>query len=474
MDGGPSRRTIPAGDAGTKRMLFAEQQQPAGSALSTKRAATYTARPQIPAGSPVTATIGDGARKAALAFIFVTVLIDILAFGLIIPVLPHLVLQFTGGDILEATWWVGVFGTLFAAIQFFSAPVQGALSDRFGRRPVILLSCFGLGVDFIFMAVAQSLPWLLVGRVVSAVFSASFTTANAYIADVTEPAKRAQAYGMIGAAFGLGFIIGPAIGGELGHIDIRLPFWFAAVLALLNFTYGLFVLPESHPVAHRTPRLDWSHVHPFGTLKLLARYPRIWGLAAVVFLLGLAHYVYPSVFVLFADVAYGWDERIVGRVLGVVGVLSVIVNALLVKRAVAAFGERRALLLGLACGFAGFTIYGVAPTGMAFLMGMPVMALWALAMPSTQALVTRQVGPEAQGRIQGALSSLSSLAGIVGPALYTAIFGWFIGPHAPLHLPGAPFLLAAMLLLASLLVAWRYARPPAPAHAAVPGPVAAD
>lgn len=432
------------------------------------RAATwtppYTAR-LLPPDPPVTAPAGTGARKAALAFIFVTVLIDILAFGLIIPVLPHLIIQFTGGDVLAATGWVGVFGVLFAAIQFFSAPVQGALSDRFGRRPVILLSCLGLGVDFIFMAVAQSLPWLLVGRVVSAVFSASFTTANAYIADVTEPARRAQAYGMIGAAFGLGFIIGPALGGELGHHDIRLPFWFAAGLALLNFGYGLFVLPESHPPERRTPRFDWSHVHPFGTLKLLGRYPKIWGLAGVIFLLGLAHYVYPSVFVLFADVAYGWDERVVGRVLGVVGVLSVIVNALLVKRVVAAIGERRALLAGLTCGLVGFAIYGVAPTGTVFLMGLPVMALWALAMPSTQALVTRQVGPEVQGRIQGALTSLGSLAGIIGPALYTAIFGWFIGPRAPAHLPGAPFLLAGLLLACALAVAWRYARAPAPGPA---------
>ena len=418
----------------------------------------------------MTATVGNGARKAALAFIFVTVLIDILAFGLIIPVLPHLLMQFTGGDVVKAAGWVGVFGVLFAAIQFFSAPVQGALSDRFGRRPVILLSCFGLGVDFIFMAVAQSLPWLLVGRVFSAVFSASFTTANAYIADVTEPAKRAQAFGMIGAAFGLGFIVGPAIGGQLGHYDIRLPFWFAAALALLNFTYGLFVLPESHPVERRTKQFDVRSVHPFAALSLLRNYRAIWGLAAVVFLVNLAHYVYPSVFVLFADVAYGWDERIVGYVLGVVGVLSVIVNAVLVKKIVGGIGERRALMLGLACGVVGFTIYGFAPTGTVFLMGMPIMALWALAMPSTQALVTRQVGPEVQGRIQGALTSLASLAGVAGPAIYTSIFALFIGDHAPAKLPGAPFLLAGMLLLAALLVAWRFAR--APATSAAPPAIA--
>jgi DHA1 family tetracycline resistance protein-like MFS transporter len=405
-------------------------------------------------------TAVHGARKAALAFVFVTVLIDILAFGLIIPVLPHLLMDFVGNDTVRAAHWVGVFGVLFASIQFVSAPIQGALSDRFGRRPVILLSCLGLGVDFVFMALAQSLPWLLVGRVVSAIFSASFTTANAYIADVTEPAKRAQAYGMIGAAFGLGFIIGPAIGGELGAIDIRLPFWFAAGLAILNFAYGLFVLPESLPHERRTARFDWAHANPLGALKLLGRYRAIWGLAGVVFLINLAHYVYPSVFVLFADYAYGWDARTVGRVLAVVGVFSVIVNALLVKKAVARFGERRSLLLGLACGVVGFTIYGFAQTGMVFLMGLPIMALWALAMPSTQALVTRQVGPEVQGRVQGALSSLASLAGIVGPGVYPFVFGWAITDGAPLHLPGAPFLLAGVLLAGAGLVAWRFARAP--------------
>ena len=406
----------------------------------------------------MTSDAAPGARKAALAFIFVTVLIDILAFGLIIPVLPHLLVQFTAGDIVKATHWVGIFGVLFAAIQFFSAPVQGALSDRFGRRPVILLSCLGLGVDFIVMAMAQTLPWLLIGRVFSAVFSASFTTANAYIADVTEPSKRAQAFGMIGAAFGLGFIIGPAIGGQLGHYDIRLPFWFAAGLALLNFVYGLFVLPESHPVERRTRRFDVRSVHPFAALSLLRNYRAIWGLAAVIFLVNLAHYVYPSVFVLFADVAYGWDERAVGYVLGVVGVLSVIVNAVLVKRIVASLGERRALLLGLACGVVGFTIYGFAPTGTVFLMGLPIMALWALAMPSTQAMVTREVGPEVQGRIQGALTSLASLAGVIGPGIYTLVFAGFIGDRAPTHLPGAPFLLAGVFLACAGLVAWRFAR----------------
>lgn len=420
----------------------------------------------------MTESVVPGARKAALAFIFVTVLIDILAFGLIIPVLPHLIEEFVGGDTATAAYWVGVFGTLFAAIQFVSAPIQGTLSDRYGRRPVILLSCLGLGLDFIFMALAGTLPWLLVGRVISAITSASFTTANAYIADVTAPEKRAQAFGMIGAAFGLGFIVGPVIGGFLGEIDLRYPFWGAALLALCNFAYGWFVLPESLPKDKRTSKFDWAHANPLGSLLLLKRYPQVFGLAAVVLLINLAHYVYPSVFVLFADYRYGWGPQAVGYVLAVVGVFSVIVNALLVKRAVAAWGERRTLLLGLACGVVGFTVYGFASVGWMFLAGIPVMALWAFAMPATQALVTRQVGPGEQGRVQGALTSLVSLAGIAGPAIYTAVFAWFIGDRASVHAPGAPFLLAGAMLLAALVVAWRFARVAQSAATAAPLPAA--
>lgn len=406
-----------------------------------------------------------GARKAALIFIFVTVLIDILAFGLIIPVLPHLVKQFAGGateaaKTVSAAHWIGLFGFVFSLIQFVTAPIQGALSDRFGRRPVILLSCFGLGVDFIFMALADSLPWLFVGRVISAVFSASFTTANAYIADITPPEKRAQAFGMLGAAFGLGFIIGPALGGWLSVIDLRFPFWGAAFLALCNFVYGWFVLPESHPREDRSPTFDWRHANPLGSLKLLRSYPQIWGLAAVVFLINLAHFVYPNVFVLFADYRYGWQPETVGIVLAVVGVCGVIVQAGLVKHAVAAWGERRALLFGLSAGVIGFSIYGWAPTGMLFLMGIPIMAFWGFAMPSTQALVTKQVDRTMQGRVQGALSSLMSLAGIIAPQFYTGIFAWFIGKNAPSHQPGAPFWAAGLLLVVALVMAWRFARAP--------------
>jgi DHA1 family tetracycline resistance protein-like MFS transporter len=410
-------------------------------------------------GSPtitdtVTEPVPPRARRAALVFIFIVVLIDVLAFGLIIPVLPHLIENFAGGETAHAAYWMAVFGFVFAAIQFVTSPIQGALSDRFGRRPVILLSCLGLGLDFIFMALAGTLPWLLVGRVISGITSASFTTANAYVADVVPADQRAKSYGMIGAAFGVGFIVGPMIGGWLGEINLRLPFWFAAGLALTNFLYGWFVLPESLPPEKRSARFDWAHANPLGSLVLLKRYPQVFGLAAVVFLANLAHYVYPSIFVLFADYRFGWGPKEVGWVLALVGVFSVIVNVVLVGRAVKWFGERRTLLLGLACGVIGFMVYGLADIGWVFLVGLPISALWALAAPATQALITREVGPEVQGRIQGALMSLVSMAGIVGPALFAGSFGYFIGAGAPLHLPGAPWYLAALLLGGAVAIAW--------------------
>ncbi|HEY5850128.1 MAG TPA: TCR/Tet family MFS transporter [Lysobacter sp.] len=406
-------------------------------------------------------------RSAALAFIFVTILIDVLSFGLIIPVLPHLIEQFAGGDTAHAAYWVAAFGFLFAAIQFVTSPIQGALSDRFGRRPVILISCLGLGLDFVFMALAPSLVWLLVGRIISGITSASFTTANAYVADVTPADKRAKSYGLLGAAFGVGFIIGPLIGGELGEIDLRLPFWFAAGLALVNFCYGWFVLPESLPKEKRSTRFDWSHANPLGSLVLLKRYPQVFGLAAVVFIANLAHYVYPSVFVLFADYQYKWGPREVSYVLAVVGVLNVIVQAGLVGRIVHAIGERRALIIGLCFGAVGFAIYGFADVGWVFLIGLPISAIWGLAAPSTQALITRQVGADVQGRIQGALMSLVSLAGIIGPAVFAGSFGYFIDDRAPVHLPGAPFLIASGLLCVAVVIAWRYARVPVEAAPAV-------
>lgn len=403
--------------------------------------------------------LAGGRRRAALAFIFITVLIDILSFGVIIPVLPHLIQQFSGGQTDVASYWIAVFGTSFALIQFVCSPIQGALSDRFGRRPVILLSCFGLGIDFVIMALAPNLAWLFVGRLLSAMTSASITTANAYIADVTPPEGRARGFGMLGAAFGIGFVIGPVIGGWLGEIDLRYPFWFAAGLALLNVCYGLFVLPESLPREQRSPRFDFAHANPVGAFALLRQHRQLFGLVGVVFIANLAHYVYPSIFVLFADYRYGWSQSDVAWVLAGVGVLSALVNGLLVGRIVARLGERRAILLGLGCGVLGFLLYGAADVGWLFLLGLPVSALWALAGPATQSLITSRVDAREQGRIQGAVTSLVSLAGIVGPGLFAISFGYFISDRAPVHLPGVPFYLAGALLAVGVGMAWRYARP---------------
>lgn len=403
-------------------------------------------------------------RPAGLPFIWITVALDLLALGIVIPVLPHLVKQFSGGATADAAWWVGVFGSAFALTQFFASPLQGALSDRFGRRPVILLSNLGLGLDFVLMAVAQTLPVLFLGRVLAGLTSASISTANAYIADVTPPDRRAGAFGALGAAFGVGFVLGPALGGVLGEWDVRLPFWVAAGLAFANLAYGLVVLPESLPPERRTPRFDVRRANPLGAFLLLARSPGVGGLATVVFLSQLAHYVLPSVYVLYTDYRYGWSERDVGLTLALVGLCNASVQAGLVRWLVPRIGERRAALAGLGCGAAGFVWMAWAPTGAAFLGSIPLMALWGLAGPSLQSLMTRRVGAEVQGRLQGALASVTATAGIVGPLLFTSVFRGFIDGTPATPWPGAPFLLAAALLLLGAGMAWRAARTDARPH----------
>lgn len=397
-------------------------------------------------------------RRAAVIFIFVTVLIDILAFGIIIPVLPHLIEQMTGGTVSNAAWWVGIFGTVFATVQFICSPIQGALSDRFGRRPVILLSNLGLGLDFVFMAIAPSLWLLFAGRIVSGMTAASFTTANAYIADVTPPEKRAAAFGLLGGAFGIGFIIGPALGGFLGGIDLRLPFWVAAALALTNFMYGFFILPESLPPERRAARFELRTANPIGALKLLRRNSTLFGLATVMFLFYLAHYVLQTVFVLYADYRYDWGPQAVGYVLALVGACDGTVQAFLTGRLTARFGERRVMLAGLAFGAAAFAVMGLSSIGWVFLIGIPLMSLWGLSGPPIQSIMTRQVHPDEQGRLQGGVTSLGSFAGIFGPYLFAQIFAFWIAPARTLHIAGMPFLVAAALLTLGTVVAFRATR----------------
>ena len=397
------------------------------------------------------------ARPAALAFIFITVVLDVLAMGIIIPVLPGLVRDFLGGDTARAAEVFGVFGTTWAAMQFVCSPVIGVLSDRFGRRKVILLSNFGLGLDYIVMALAPSLAWLFVGRVVSGITGASWTTAGAYISDVSPPEKRAQSFGVIGAAFGLGFVLGPALGGVLGNVNPRLPFWAAATLTLVNALYGLFVLPESLPPGKRRP-FAWKRANPVGSLKLLRSHHELWGLASVNFLYFVSHQVLQNVFVLYAAYRYGWDEQTMGLTLAGVGVGSMIVQGGLVRPIVGAIGERRALLLGLTGGAIGMAWWGLAPTGAWFWAAIPFSSFMGLYSPSAQGLMTRRVQPNEYGQLQGANSSIMGIAGMVGPGVFTYTFAQFIGPEASWHVPGAAFLLASLLIGIAFVVAFRVTR----------------
>ena len=400
-------------------------------------------------------------RRAAVLFILITVTLDMLAMGMIAPVLPRLVTQFLGGNETRAAEMYGIFATVWALGQFFFSPVLGSLSDRFGRRPVVLLSNFGLGIDYLVMALAPTLGWLFAGRIVSGITSASVPTAMAYIADVTPPAKRAQAFGLISAAFGVGFVLGPALGGVLGNINTRLPFYVAGGLSLLNAVYGLFILPESLPPGRRGS-FSWARANPMGSLVLLRSHVELLGLAAVIFLGYLAHQVLTSTYVLYADYRYHWTDRTVGLSLAAVGICSAIAGAVLVKPAVKLLGDRNALLLGLVFATAGFALFGLSRTGVVFWFGIPIMCLWGLSGPTAQSLMTQYVHADQQGQLQGAVSSIRGLAGLIGPAIFTFSFAFAIRPGVRWHIPGMPFYLAAALVFISLLLALlvtRKARP---------------
>jgi DHA1 family tetracycline resistance protein-like MFS transporter len=393
-----------------------------------------------------------GRRRAALGFVFVTIVLDMFALGLVIPVLPHLVEDFMGGDTAGAARAYGVFGTVWALMQFLSMPVMGALSDRYGRRRVILLSNLGLGLDYVLMALAPNLQWLFVGRIISGITAASISTGMAYVADVTPAPQRAAAFGRIGVAFGLGFVLGPALGGLLGSVDARLPFWVAAGLSLANAAYGVFVLPESLPPERRRP-FEWRRANPLGSLALLRTHRELAGLGGVMFLSNLAHAALPATFVLYAGFRYDWDERDVGLVLAVVGITSAAVQGLIVGPLVRRWGERVVLLTGLACGALGFCAYGLAPTGALFLAAVPVVSMWGLASPAAQGIMTRQVGASQYGELQGATGAVMGVATMIGPTMFATTFAHFIGEGTRFHLPGAAFLLAALLLATACMLA---------------------
>ncbi|HEX3670183.1 MAG TPA: TCR/Tet family MFS transporter [Candidatus Cybelea sp.] len=395
----------------------------------------------------------ESSRRAATAFIFVTVLIDMMTFGMIGPVLPKLIAGFVGNDYAWAAKIIGLFATAWALMQFFCSPLLGMLSDRIGRRPVILISNAVTALDYAIMALAPNLWWLFAGRVLSGIATSNMTAASAYIADVTPPEKRASAFGMIGSAFGLGFVLGPAIGGMVGNINPRLTFWAAAIFALLNTLYGLFVLPESLPRERRTPRLEWKRANPLGSLRLLRSHHELWGLTWVNFITYVAHEVFPNVWVIYCIAAFGWSTGSIGFTLALVGIVAAINQATLVGPVVKRLGERRTLLASLVVAAAGLTLMGF-NNGILFLVAAVVISL-PMYQASSQALMTRRVGPAEQGELQGALGSVRGISMLLGPALFSLTFAQFAGPWRSLGLIGAPWFLAAGLYIVSLFFAWR-------------------
>ncbi len=383
-----------------------------------------------------------GPRRATLVFILVTVTLDMLAFGIVIPVLPKLVLDFTGSA-TSAAWWQGVFGTLFAVIQFFFAPVLGALSDRFGRRPVILLSNFGLGLDYVLIALAPNLWWLLAGRAIAGFCSASISVPSAYIADVTPPEERAAAFGAIGAAFGIGFILGPFIGAQAGGIDPRLPFWIAGALTLANFAYGMFVLPESLPPERRAS-FDWRNANPIGSALLIRQYPTLWALFGVSVLCYLAHDSLPHTFFLYGNTRFGWDQKMVGYALVAVGVMNVIVQAGAIGPIVKALGEKGALYFGLGMGLAAFILYGVAWSEWVVFAAIALGGFWWIWNSAAQTILSKTVAATEQGRLQGALASVRAACQVFTPAIFNGAFA--VGVRVDTHWSGAPMLVSAALL----------------------------
>src|SRR5438309_6848923 len=409
-------------------------------------------------------------RPAAVIFILVTVTLDILAMGLIIPVLPKLILDFLGGEMTDAAKWSARFAVVFALMQFFCSPLLGVLSDRFGRRPIILLSNLGLGLDYIVMAMAPTLSWLFLGRIISGITTSSIPTAMAYIADVTPKEKRAGAFGLIGVAFGIGFTFGPAIGGLAGDINPRLAFWIAAVLSLANWLWGYFFVPESLSREQRKT-FELRRANPVGSLTLLRSHHELWRLTTIQFLAYLSHNVF-SVWALYTIFRYKWSQGMIGISLMIVGIVTAVVSGGLTGRMVARFGEKRTLYIGQFFGASGMVLAGLAKTGAWLLASIPVISLWNVSMPAAQSMMTHRVSEREQGELQGAIQSLRSITFIIGPVLFSQTFSWFIDPKHSLHLPGAPYYLAAALLVAAMILSTRIKQdaPAAPRSTSIPPP----
>jgi MFS transporter, DHA1 family, tetracycline resistance protein len=390
--------------------------------------------------------------KSGFIFVFVTVALDMLAIGLIVPVLPNLVNDMTGGDISEAAKYVGIFSTMWAVMQFIFMPILGALSDQYGRKPIFLISNFGQAFAHVLTAIAPGFVLLAISRLLSGAFSAVTSTANAYIADSVAPDQRAQKFGMLGAAFGLGFILGPAMGGYLGKIDLHLPFWVAAGMTAINGFYGLFFVKESLRVEDRTP-FSWAKANPIGSFGFLMESPKVLLLSIIKAFSDFSFVVYPATFVLYGLYRYGWESDVSGMTLGLVGVFAMIVQVFLVGRVIKAIGETRTMILGLLCGGIGFGLYALAPSGMWFWLAMPIAALTGFLNPAIMGLLSREIGPHEQGRLQGALGLVTAATAILGPVFFTNLFAWSVAPSQATPLPGLAFGFAAFSTLIGFALA---------------------
>ena len=392
-------------------------------------------------------------RKAAISFIFITLLIDVTGLGIIIPVMPQLIENLTGGTVSDASRWGGWLTFAYAIMQFLFAPVLGNLSDRYGRRPVLLFSLLGFGVDYILLSLAPTIGWLFVGRAIAGITGASFTTAAAYIADISTPQNRAQNFGMIGAAFGLGFIIGPVVGGLLGEWGPRVPFIFAASLSLLNALYGFFVLPESLPKEARRP-FAWRRANPVGSLLHLRKYPALGGLIFALVLVYIAGHAVHSNWTFFTIERFGWTEKIIGYSLGLVGLLTAIVQGGLIRYINPKLGSEKSVYTGLLLYGLGLLLFAFATQSWMMFVFLIPYCMGGIAGPALQAIISGNVPGNEQGELQGALTSLVSATSIVGPPLMTNLFAFFTGKEAPFYFAGAPFLLGAVLMLLSSVIAY--------------------
>jgi MFS transporter, DHA1 family, tetracycline resistance protein len=393
-------------------------------------------------------------RKGSLTFIFITLLLDVTGLGIIIPVLPDLIKGMTGGDISKVSSYIGWLTFAYAAMQFVFSPVIGGLSDRFGRRPVLLCSLFGFGIDYILMGWAPTIGWLFVGRIISGITGASITTASAYIADVSAPEKRSQNFGLIGLAFGLGFIIGPVIGGLLGQFGARIPFFAAAGIALLNAAYGYFILPESLPPDRRR-KFEWKRANPIGTMKHLGRYPVILSMIGSLICVYLASHATQSTWTVYTIEKFGWNSKWIGYSLGFVGMMIAIVQGGLIRIIIPRLGQKRSIYFGLAFYAAGFICFSLASKGwMMFAFVIPF-SLGGICGPALQSVISGQVPPNEQGELQGALTSLISITSIFGPLLMTNLFSFFTKSSSPVYFPGAPFMMGALLSVLSMFLAMR-------------------